>query len=116
MDLTAIGSGIDLADNLVKLISPSVTQEQKESLLDAFKSRISEIQAAGDAVAANPSDRGAQLALGDLHRRLLNAAGYAAPGVASINVSVPLDDDLQLLTAVALVVLLAEQGQQQVKS
>jgi len=114
---TTLGVGLDLADNLIKLIAPTVNQEQKESLLNAFKNRVSQAQAACAAVAANPDDRRAQLALGDLHRVFLNAAGYTALGVASINVAVPLDDDGQCLTAIALVVLLLEtNASQPVKS
>jgi len=118
MPLTTIGAGLDLADNLIKLLAPTVTQEQKESLLNAFKIRVGQIQAAGDALAANPADRAAQLALGALHRELLNAAGYTAPGVASLNLSIPLDDDLQCLTAVAQLILVLETNasQQEVKS
>lgn len=110
MALDAIGAGIDLADNLIKLFTPTISQEQKESLLNAFKSRVSEIQARGQALAANASDRGAQLDLRDLTIKLLNAAGFTAPGLASLDVNVPLDDYLQLLTAVALLVQLNEQS------
>jgi len=108
MALTTIGAGLDLADNLVKLFAPSVAQEQKESLLNAHKKRINDIQAAGDALMANPGDRSVQLALGALHKRMLNACGYTATGVASINVSVPLDDELQCLTGLSYLALLIE--------
>jgi hypothetical protein len=116
MAITTLGAGLELANNLLKLIAPTVSQEQKESLLDAYKKRVSDIQAAGDALGADPGNRVAQLGLGALTRELLNAAGFTAPGLADLDVNVPLDDYLQLLTAVDLLVLLTEQNSQETKS
>ena len=111
MSVTALGAGLELANNLLNLVSPTVNQEQKESLLDAYKNRIADIQNKADAVAANPQDRDAQLALGAVTGRLLNAAGFTAPGLASLDIDVPLDDYLQLLTVCATLVFVNEQQQ-----
>jgi hypothetical protein len=109
MSLTTLGAGFDLATTLLNTFAPSLTQEQKQSLLDAYKTRITELQAAGDALAAAPEDRAAELALGALTSRVLNAAGFTAPGLASIDIRVPLDDYLQLLTAADLLTFVNEQ-------
>jgi len=109
MSATTLGAGLDLANNLLTLITPSVTAEQKQTLLDEYKKRISDIQAAADALRADPEFRPNELALGALTNKLLNAAGFAAPGLASIDIAVPLDDYLQLLTVCAALVLVNEQ-------
>jgi hypothetical protein len=111
MALTTVGAGIDLLNTLLTTFAPGITQEQKESLLDEYKKRLSAIQDAGDALRANPADRAAQLAMGALTDRVLNAAGLTAPGLASIDIAVPLDDYLQLLTGCDLAAFLLEQQQ-----
>jgi hypothetical protein len=115
MSLDPASASLDLAKTVIDIAAPSIAQEQKQSLLNAFKSRIAKIQALSDALAANPLDRAAQLAYGAGVRELLNAAGYTASGVAGVNINTPLDDSDQLLSAVAAFVLLVESNAAQVK-
>jgi hypothetical protein len=111
MAVSTIGAGLELATTLLNLVAPSVSQEQKEILLDEYKKRVAELQAACNAIAAKPDDRAAQLDLGRLTDRLLNAAGFTAPGLASLDLEVPLDDYLQLLTVCSTLILVLEQQQ-----
>jgi hypothetical protein len=110
MSDTTVGAGIDLAQTVISVLAPTISQEQKQSLLDAYKTRIEAIQAASDALAAAPDDRDAQLAYGALVGRLLNAGGLTAGGLASITIRVPLDSGNQLLTLAAFAVLIVEQN------
>jgi hypothetical protein len=110
MSATTVGAALDLSKTLVDILAPTISQEQKQSLLNAYKARIASIQAVSDGLVSNPSNRSAQLAVRDLTTGLLNAAGYAAAGVAGINVECPLDDYLQLLNLAAAFVLVIEQN------
>jgi hypothetical protein len=115
MALTTVGAGIDLANSILKVAAPTITQEQKESLLDAYKDRIASLQTASDAVAKNPTSQSAGDAYGLLAGQLLNAGGFTAGGLAAITISVPLDTADQLLSALILLVLVLEQQQQSAK-
>jgi hypothetical protein len=108
MPADPVTAGLDLASTLLNLAAPSISAEQKLSRLDAYKQRIQAIQQAGTFLAVTPGSRGYQLDVRDVSVRLLNAAGLTAPGLASVDVSVPLDDYEQLLTCAALVALLLE--------
>ncbi len=110
MALDALSSGMELVTTLLNLVAPSLTQEQKESLLDAYKNRTAEIQAASDAIKNDPESREAQLAYGALSNRLCNAAGFPASGLASIDVAVPLDDLDTYLAAINALILVLEQN------
>jgi len=109
MSVTTVGAGLDLADALLKALAPTITQEQKESLLDAYKDRTAKIQSVVNALAGAPADRSRDLALRDLTDELLNDDGLAATGLAALDIPVPLDTLASLLNAANLLALLLEQ-------
>lgn len=113
MALTTIGAGIDLADTLLKTFAPSITQVQKESLLDAYKKRSAEINAAVASAAVAPEGRPVP-ALHDVCDSLCVAAGIPS-GDLGANVSVSLDRLLALFTIANAYVLLCEQNAGEVK-
>jgi hypothetical protein len=109
MAITAIGAGLDLADSLVKLISPSITQEENESVLDAAKSRSEKISAAvNDAAMAAVGEP-----VPELHAICdeLCIAALVPSGDLGTNVTVSLDRLQSLLTIANAYVLLVESSQ-----
>jgi len=109
MAVTAIGAGLDLADNLIKLFAPTISQEQQESLLDAYKKRSNEIGYVIQMVANAPLGQ----PLPELHAlcdQLCNAAGVPSADIGA-NVSISLDRLKCLLVIANTLVLVTEQAQ-----
>jgi hypothetical protein len=79
MSATTVGAGIELATVALNVAAPAITQEQKESILNAYKSRTADAQNVLNQVGkpAFPAVADARLT------SLCNAAGFIRTGVST---------------------------------